>query len=842
MPPAKNKARQTIRKASQRAIAFTDLAPGTSSQLEIMPNFAPVAPMMSPNGNGLVPRSALSDDTSTVEPLAYLLQPLVEAVAGAGSKAAKKTGSLTLSILLNVAELALASFEELKGRGGHWQRGTPGGGAPITPTGLLDVAGEALGRVGERALRQDTLVRRAKVVVRSMVDSSRTEDREGPLTELHLLVERNKHIAEVVASEGGIPPMVEIASRGSMKAKEQAVAVLRRMAGLSAEHRAAIGRAGGVAPIVKVIVGGTTAATPQLRLEACAALAYLAKGQPANQSAIAEAGTLPVLIKLLSSQHDGERLSAAAAVCALTAGHEKNRAAVVAHGGVGALASMLMPHVFAATRIHPTSTTEQSLGALHSILLGERGGGQAHVDKETSSAAIKALRTIVETLPEQPTFRSEVIASLLGLVADSKGEVAECALVTLLVLLLETTPREIVEAGAVGLCVDKLGEETSGSTIVLAAGTTLRRLLLSAEGREAILLQVPQLVAHLGGGNATAVEHALALLDHLAAESDGRAAISEVSGAAPLVEIAVDAEGAAEPAARKAAMRILCDLATEPAALGGLLEAGAVPPLVTLLREGSAEDREEAATSLVQLTAARGGAAAAAHAGIVPPLVEQLLESGRDRSGTARAMQMVTNLAQHADAQSALVSSETVVKACVHTLQSASEFAVREQAAGVLLCLSQAGKQAAIIAGGGVGALVELLRSGGSAASLLISVRVLRLSFTAASPCRLTPSHRPCRPNPSTALADPFAATPSPDPFRAAPLLPPPLAPRRCAPSTASPTTPAATRASAPRSMPSSSSPRRSTRRHTRRRSRSCTSSASGATRTCSRHSRARTR
>ena len=721
---------------------FTSLSRAASLG-EILPNFERVVPMVPPSGNSLslFPRSGMSD-ASTVEPLIYLLVPLIEAVAS--SKFSKKLGTLTLTILLKVAELVLTGSQQQQHpeqhKGSRWQRGTTDmDGARRS---LLDVAGEALVRpvseraprhdtlgeraltLGERALQQDTLMRRAKIVVRAMVETSRTEEREGPLLELHRLVERNKNLAEAVVTEGGILPMVEVASRGSMKAKEQAVAVLRRMASLSAEHRVAVSRAGGLAPIVKVIVGGTTAATPQLRSEACTALAWLSKGQPANQSAIADAGTIPALVKLLTSQHDGEPLAAASALCALSAGHEKNCALVVAHGGIALLASLLMPHVFAATRVLPTATNEQALGALHTILLGERGGGQVHVEPDAATAATKALRTVVATLPDQDaSFRAELLASLLGVVQDAKGAVAQCSLIALLVLLLETDARDVVQAGAVGLIVEKLGDVSSVSTIVLAAGTILRRLLLTSQGRDAILKHVHKLVVQLKSTNLAALEHALALLDHLSSESDGREAINQAGGAKSLVRLAIpQAIGPIPPELYAIATRILCGLAKDASALPSLVGAGAVQPLVSVLRDGAEDDREQAAAALLQLTSVHGGGPAAADAGIVPLLVSQLVDEGTDRVLRARAISTLCNVARVAESLKSVTSEPRAVAACVQTMRCSTD--CREQAATVLATLSEAGRQSDIIAEGGVEALLELLRSGATSA-LYCSTRAL---------------------------------------------------------------------------------------------------------------------
>ena len=63
-------------------------------------------------------------------------------------------------------------------------------------------------------------------------------------------------------------------------------------------------RAGGLAPILKAVVNSGSA-TPQLRLTSCYALAALARGNPANQAAIAKGGAVAALVKLLSAESAG---------------------------------------------------------------------------------------------------------------------------------------------------------------------------------------------------------------------------------------------------------------------------------------------------------------------------------------------------------------------------------------------------------------------------------------------------------------------------------------------------------------------------------------------------------
>ena len=63
--------------------------------------------------------------------------------------------------------------------------------------------------------------------------TSRTNEKERSLEELSDTISRFRNLLKSVAAEGGIPLLVELVDRGSSKAKEQAVGLLRRLAELS---------------------------------------------------------------------------------------------------------------------------------------------------------------------------------------------------------------------------------------------------------------------------------------------------------------------------------------------------------------------------------------------------------------------------------------------------------------------------------------------------------------------------------------------------------------------------------------------------------------------------------
>ena len=455
-----------IRKAVGR-IKAVQVSAGPS---EYVPPLPLVIETPRQGGANLGDRGALSEEARLLEPLAYLLQPLLEAEAASGSekksKGAKKglsLGSLSLSVLVSVTELAQSCVQQQRG-------GAAKSPVPISPLGrgasfralsakaLFAASDGAVARAGESVLRAESAARRVKIVARTIKDSASTAEREAALTELVRLVEGNRSLCAAIEAEGAIPALVDLTARGSLATKALTVGLLRkvracRLVGLArAENRAirdadaataaratecaharartpraqvaqlgessqtAIATAGGIAPVVKVLVGG--AATPQLREEACHAIGFLARGHADNQAAIEKAGALPALLRLLTNgtSGEGEQLGAAAALMALCAANERLASALVANGGVAPLAAFVLPTVFAATQLAPASSSSAALEALHAALRGEAAGvGAAPPGTAKPLATKAALRVLAAVLPEPPdatgqaTFRCEAV-------------------------------------------------------------------------------------------------------------------------------------------------------------------------------------------------------------------------------------------------------------------------------------------------------------------------------------------------------------------------------------------------------------------------------------------------
>ena len=122
----------------------------------------------------------------------------------------------------------------------------------------------------------------------------------------------NSAVGEVIAQAGGLIPLVSMLSNDDVHAQELAAVVISRLASSNPNVSLTVAEAGGVPPLVRLVKGGSTAAQQQ----AAAALAEVGLA-PANRDLIAEAGGIPPLVALLSSKVVGTPETAARALAHL---------------------------------------------------------------------------------------------------------------------------------------------------------------------------------------------------------------------------------------------------------------------------------------------------------------------------------------------------------------------------------------------------------------------------------------------------------------------------------------------------------------------------------------------
>eukprot|EP00435_Cladocopium_sp_Y103_P064011 s1365_g25.t1 len=194
---------------------------------------------------------------------------------------------------------------------------------------------------------------------------------------------------------------------------------------------------------------------------------------------------------------------------------------------------------------------------------------------------------------------------------------------------------------------------------------------------------------------------------------DMRSAIMQAGAVLPLVELLRETAAPGIQEAAAAALGILC--ADGEAAQSTLLRAGAVPALVRLLGSDAPVPTRAAASALRNLAANHNQAQLAiAQAGAVAPLIHLLSHS--DRQLQAQAASALGNLAgdsseNHFDKQ-VMIAQAGALTPLVRLLRTTDSAEVREACASALrmLATNNADNQVAVAHAGAIQPLVQLLR------------------------------------------------------------------------------------------------------------------------------------
>jgi hypothetical protein len=656
-------------------------------------------------------------------PLAYLLQPLVEELERS-SRGDQSHATLALNLVLSEVRLAQATC-------------APEGSSSAESGGSGPSVAAKLRNVVAAATVTASAARRVRSVVSTLLSATTSDAKEVAVVELTTLSSQPQRapILAAIVEEGGVAPLVElVASPGAtLKIKQHAVSILRRIADHSKVYRTAIAQAGGIAPLVKLVAQlGGNATLAKARQEAAVALANLARAHGANQSAIAAAGAVPALVRLLRSTEELDQLAGASAMCALVAQHADNARLVVQEKGVAPLVRFVLPIVFAAAprtgSVWPAAGAGASAEALHKLLeqpeapAGECDAFEAAIARKPKPSALSALKRLSAACPShgQPALSPELLGPLVALAQTTKVG-AEHAVATLLVLE-RAYPKEVIDAGAINVfenCLRADPTTKAPPVIVHSAGGTLRRLVTMAMARDAIMATTTQLVELLRLSSVSAQAHVTAVIASLVCEPEGRKAVAAAGAASPLVQLACSASVEVQ----QEAIGILCQLAHQSHELPSLVEAGVVPPLVAQLH--SSEAGAAVATALEQLSCDPAGRQAIAGARGIEALVS-VVRSERPVGTRAHALQAVLNLARSSATLGSVASDAEVVGACVHVLTCAtSDASMRSAAAATLWPVATAGRREAIATAGGVEALLTLLGIEGE--SELHAVRALHV-------------------------------------------------------------------------------------------------------------------
>eukprot|EP00965_Chrysotila_dentata_P128329 4242809-Pleurochrysis_carterae.AAC.1 len=363
---------------------------------------------------------------------------------------------------------------------------------------------------------------------------------------------------------------------------------------LAAATLACVAEAGSRAQIVAA--GGIDALSPLLSSEngACRQQASRALNSVADDvsSHSALASSLPALVTLAGSASDEARASAMGTVHKLCGGDDG--------AARGALASS---------------------GAAVSLLLLELSGGAA--EQASAMASLHSLSASKEALAT--VVGSGGAQVLVGVLSGGSPEPSVRRRAAAVVSRLSAPPHSeaVASAGGAEALVGalSLGERA----VTRGVAGALEQLARCDSGRAALLRSgVPACVRLLEDESDEVKLHALSVLEDVASDDQGKRKLLEAKAASVLVSLAKES---GTVTVRRRSNDILCKLSNLQSEASALIAAGAVLPLVNILRDSSECEQASAIAALRRLTCGSetsGGQQAAVDAGCVGLLVQLL--------------------------------------------------------------------------------------------------------------------------------------------------------------------------------------------------------------------------
>ncbi|KOO32623.1 hypothetical protein Ctob_013926 [Chrysochromulina tobinii] len=423
-----------------------------------------------------------------------------------------------------------------------------------------------------------------------------------------------------IAHAGGIPPLVELLRSGKVGAHKNAAHALAMLAGDEA-NKMQIARAGGIPPLVALLSTGDASAQQY----AAKALEWLARDCVENQIALANERASAPLVGLLGSESLETQASAVTALLCL-ASHPESRDTVV-------------QRLVAVLEGRDTAAQLKASEALSA--LSARSASNRHVI--VISGAVEPLVRLLgngqscET--NTPPERAAAVLADLARLSEAKVRIAQSNGICAFVTMLSSSSAESQTHAAVALCHLSASAENKGSITALDA--------------------IPLFVALLARGTPKARTHAAGALWNLATSAEVKCAIVQANGIGQLVLLLGETE---LPEARESAAAVISELTrSNKSNLPLIADAGAIPPLVVTMCEGTAGAQKHATCALWGLTqekteGARYRTELAKTEGAVARLVELLKGHEGETQGFAAAT--LVGIAQDADGQEAIRSAE----------------------------------------------------------------------------------------------------------------------------------------------------------------------------------------
>ena len=438
-----------------------------------------------------------------------------------------------------------------------------------------------------------------------------------------------------IAEEGGLAPLVEMLKRPAMALPAESgrasaapttswdapTFALWHLAS-NADNQLGIARAGGLAPLVRVLAEGSE----QGRQWAAAALEALVRECTENQLAFARpvSDAIGPLVLLLGRGGEETQQHAMNALLHIGAPSDANRNAVV------------RPLVALLHHVRNASATLMATRIL-AVLAGRSAASCAAIAAEGAIAPLCGLLGDGRNASGLQTRVAEVLFHLCQFAANKEALIGAGGAPPLVQMLIPSAQREAqLHACA---CLSRIAATTKGQQIIAGAGG------------------VPLLVALLSSETLETARYAAEALWHLGgSKGENKATIVKVGGIVPLVALLRRHESAE---AQAFAAGVLADLAKDKGvAKRAIVNVGGVGPLVTLLSLGSASAQKHACCALWGLTQGETTEAAQhkrqlVEAGALAPLIELVRDDGCEAHGQALAT--LSNLAHDEDARTGML-------------------------------------------------------------------------------------------------------------------------------------------------------------------------------------------
>ena len=467
-----------------------------------------------------------------------------------------------------------------------------------------------------------------------------------------------------IAAAGGIFPLVMLLTSGSLMGKERAAGALWHLS-VDTGNRMSIAKAGGIAPLVQLLDDGTL----QAHIYVAEALTRLAKNNPDNQAQIAKK-----LVGLLSYPRAGAQQRAAHVLWELGTSNPDAPVIIVNAGAISPLVTLV-------------------------------SAGETEAKKEAAGA--------LSTLASNNLQNQLAIATgLVALLGQGSAEAQEHVTLLLLTLASDADNRvAIAKAGAVQKLITQL--RGGGSTSMRAQDLAAAALsYLSGDSDENVrdiheAEGIEPLVAMLSSESVEGQAHAAAVLSDMTRVY--REEVAGEGGVEALVTLLTD--GTSSDIKAEAAGALWNIAAGISKMQTRVVKAGAIQPLVSLLRDPDMRTRRKAAAALTSLAVGNPTYQnAIAQAGAIPPLVELL---GGEYLGEVQiyAAGALAELARRNPKIQTSIAATGCIAKLVSLLGGTSAEAVKEEAAGALWSLSarHLANQVAIAEAGGTAPLVALL-------------------------------------------------------------------------------------------------------------------------------------